>query len=227
MGSVTGHNVYKGDVSCPPADTLKECQQRCDENSKCRSIDFSKDGKCCLNDCRKGDAHCPIDTEQGWRMYVCTVGKDEDRCDWGNEITGSVDNHNLKYGTGDVSCPMAFSSTTCQLRCDANKDCRSIDWNPTTKYCCINDCQFGDPGCPENDLQDKGWKYFQCNEKKSPSVSKVATSVNDIPTWIDHRTLAFGGVFVSVAFLFFLRARKQVQEQSVYSPLMNSTEEEI
>jgi len=56
---------------------------------------------------------------------------------------------------------------------------------------------------------------------------RVAAFVNDVLARLDQRILAFGGVFVSVAFLFLLRARKQAQEDSVYIALMNSTEQEI
>merc|ERR1711953_76118 len=61
--------------------------------------------------------------------------------------------------------------------------------------------------------------------KESESV-RVAAPAN-VLTRLDNRILAFGGVFVSVAFLFYLRAKMQAQEDSVYSPLMNSTEDEI
>lgn len=56
---------------------------------------------------------------------------------------------------------------------------------------------------------------------------RVSAAVNDILPRPNHRILAFGGVFVLVAFLFFLRARKRAQEDSVYIALMNSTEQEI
>jgi len=69
-------------------------------------------------------------------------------------------------------------------------------------------------------------KQLLSDYKNQPSV-KVAAPINDILTRLDHRILTFGGVFVSVAFLFYLRAKKQAQEDTVYSALTNSTEQEI
>jgi len=81
----------------------------------------------------------------------------------------------------------------------------------------------------EDEMEKKLGKEIKTIDQdlvKKTSV-KVSAPVNDILTRLDHRNLVFVGVFVSVALLLFLRARKQAQEDSVHSALLNSTEQEI
>jgi len=76
-----------------------------------------------------------------------------------------------------------------------------------------------------NTIKPNGCSQNQCC--KASSGRRVSAPANDILNRLDHRNFVFGGVFLSVALLLFLRARKQAQEDSVHSALLNSTEQEI
>merc|ERR1719312_1317494 len=70
-----------------------------------------------------------------------------------------------------------------------------------------------------NTIKPNGCSQNQCC--KASSGRRVSAPANDILNRLDHRNFVFGGVFLSVALLLFLRARKQAQEDSVHSALLN------
>lgn len=167
-GSIAGYNLAHPGTGY----TMESCQAECSANIECRSVDFHPaDGTCVLGSVQINDLNDDSTWEHGydndnhpdWQYSACYG-----RCDRGSWFApwqkGSIAGHNLEY-MGTVK-----SSEVCMSACDANPDCKSIDFHnrKTLAFahadgeCVLGNCKIGNgPNDCQND-NDADWNYRTC-----------------------------------------------------------------
>jgi len=98
VGSIASHNI-----ECHAGKSLDECQQLCDINPNCLSLDVrNSDGHCCLGTCRIGDG-CENDDDTAWTYYECVPHTAPKPLACGDRLEGSTVGlpHQFGQSSGD------------------------------------------------------------------------------------------------------------------------------
>lgn len=167
VGSIASHNI-----ECFADKSVSECQQLCESDSDCLSIDVrNSDNHCCLGTCRIGDG-CENDDDTNWTYYECVPYPEAKPLTCGAHLTGSTAGNPNQFGNSAGDSIYEFVADRTSYTFDGclttdydlylsiyDSDRNELHYNDDHK----GDCPSGSPSLAShlvaNDLQI-GQKYY-------------------------------------------------------------------